>query len=55
MTRQTLIRHRSEILRKAAVVGSILAGGLMWAYTMALMTGSELLPKLRLDGVLPAL
>jgi hypothetical protein len=55
MTRQTLIRHRSAILRRAVVVGSIIAGGLMWAYTMALMTGSELLPRLRLDEVFPAL
>jgi hypothetical protein len=53
MTRRALIRHRADILRKAAVIGSILAGGLMWAYTMALMTGSEYLPRLRLEEVLP--
>jgi hypothetical protein len=49
MTRRALIRHREEILRKAGVVGAILAGGLMWAYTMALMTGVEHLPRLNLQ------
>jgi hypothetical protein len=42
MTRQTLIRHGTDIVRRAALIASIVAGATMWAFTMIRTAGIEL-------------
>ena len=41
-TREILIRHRGEILRRSALALSIAAGAAMWAFTMIRIAGVEL-------------
>ena len=39
MKRGVIARQRNLILKRAALVGSILAGGLLWAYSMIQASG----------------
>jgi len=39
-SRARLARRRAAIARKSAVVGAILVGGLLWAYSMLHATGN---------------
>jgi hypothetical protein len=43
MTRQALLRHRADILRRGALVVSITAGAALWALTMLRASGVEVL------------
>jgi hypothetical protein len=40
-----LARRRAAIARKSAVVGAILVGGLLWAYSMLHATGNTALEE----------
>ena len=43
MKRVVLVRQRAMIFKRAVLLGSIMVGGLMWAYSMLHLAGYDLL------------